>query len=266
MSPDEISEGAGQSATPARSPGRWGKDSGDHSEQRFLQGPARRRLELGRLARITWEFFTGFRKLHFIGPAVTVFGSARFAEGHRYYELARAVGAELAALGFTTMTGGGPGVMEAANRGAHEAGGRSVGCNIVLPKEQEPNPYLDRFINFRYFFVRKVMLVKYSYAFIILPGGFGTLDELFETATLVQTGKIQRFPIVLMGTDYWQGLIDFVRGTMVPNETIDAIDFERLIITDDPHDAVHRIRDVAMERFGLTYGSRLQPSPMLGED
>src|SRR5262245_60515207 len=169
---------------------------------RFLQGPQPRGFELARAARIFVEFIRGFRALHFVGPCVTVFGSARFPEDHRYYQLARDVGARLAHAGFTVMTGGGPGIMEAANRGAREAGGRSIGCNIELPHEQRPNAYVDRWITFRHFFVRKVMLVKYSYAFVALPGGFGTLDEIFETVTLVQTGKIQEFPLVLIGTDF----------------------------------------------------------------
>ena len=157
-----------------------------------------------RAARIFCEFIRGFRTLHFVGACVTVFGSARFTENHPYYDLARQCGAELAKAGFTVMTGGGPGIMEAANRGAKETGGRSIGCNIQLPREQKPNPFVDQWITFRHFFVRKVMLVKYSYAFIALPGGFGTLDEIFETATLIQTGKIRDFPLVLMGIEYWR--------------------------------------------------------------
>ncbi|MEC9379880.1 MAG: TIGR00730 family Rossman fold protein, partial [Candidatus Latescibacterota bacterium] len=166
---------------------------------------------------------------------------------------------QLAQRGFTVMTGGGPGVMEAANRGAWDAGGGSVGCNIQLPHEQEPNEYLDRWVEFRYFFIRKVMLVKYSYAFIALPGGFGTLDEIFETATLVQTGKIQDFPLVLMGAEYWQPLIDFMQKRMVEEGTIDAADFDRFVITDSPSAAVQHIWEVATERFGLTYAEKGKP-------
>jgi hypothetical protein len=167
---------------------QWGKEPGAPEEIRFLEGPQTRGFELRRALRIFVEFLRGFRTLHFVGPCVTVFGSARFPPDHPYYRLAREVGAHLARSGFTVMTGGGPGIMEAANRGAREAGGRSVGCNIELPHEQVPNPYLDRWITFRYFFVRKVMLVKYSYAFIALPGGFGTADELFEILTWAQLG------------------------------------------------------------------------------
>jgi len=156
------------------------------------------------------EFIRGFRALHFVGPCVTVFGSARFKDDHPYYILARDVGSGLSRLGFTVMTGGGPGIMEAANRGAKESGGISIGCNIRLPKEQLPNPYLDRFVVFRYFFVRKVMLIKYSYAFVVLPGGFGTMDELFEAMTLIQTGKIRNFPVVLMGRNFYVQLLEFL--------------------------------------------------------
>ena len=223
---------------------------------RFLDGPRRRLEELGRLFRVMAEFVRGFRALHFVGPCVTVFGSARFPPGHRYYDMARSMSARIGKLGFTIMTGGGPGIMEAANRGARDVGAPSVGCNIKLPFEQKPNPYLDRFVDFRYFFVRKVMLVKYSYAFVALPGGFGTLDEIFECATLIQTGKIKDFPLVLMGLDYWQPLIAFVRDTLVPAGTIAPKDFERIKLTDDPVEAVAHVRDVALGSHGLTYGDR----------
>ena len=158
---------------------------------KFLRGPQRRGYEFGQAISVFREMIHGFRKLHFAGPCVTVFGSARFPETHPYYALAREVGSRLARKGFTVMTGGGPGIMEAANRGARDAGGRSIGCNIVLPEEQYANPYLDQMIDFEHFFVRKLMLIKYSYAFIVLPGGFGTMDELFEVLTLIQTGKLQ---------------------------------------------------------------------------
>lgn len=212
--------------------GEWypGADSREH--EWLLGAPRSRWAELRQVARIAAEFIRGFRSLHFVGPCVTVFGSARMPPGHRFYELAREVGSSVARLGLTTMTGGGPGVMEAANRGAREAGGRSIGCNIRLPREQHPNPYLDRWITFRYFFVRKVMLVKYSYAFVVLPGGFGTFDELFEALTLVQTRKISAFPIVLMGADYWKPLLDFIRDTLVTAETVAPTDLELFRVTD----------------------------------
>jgi hypothetical protein len=207
------------------------------AERELLSGPGFRRSEAARVVRIGLEFIRGFRALHFVGPCVTVFGSARFPPGHPYYELAREVGRRVARSGLTTMTGGGPGVMEAANRGAREEGGASIGCNIVLPFEQKPNEYLDKFIEFRYFFVRKVMLVKYSCAFVVCPGGFGTLDEVFETLVLIQTNKISRFPIVLMGKSYWQPIVDFVRRDMVNAGTINADDLDLVTYTDDPDEA-----------------------------
>jgi uncharacterized protein (TIGR00730 family) len=225
---------------------------------RFLEGPQPRGFELMRAARIFYELMRGFRILQCAGPCVTVFGSARFQDRHRYYELSRAVGSELARAGFTVMTGGGPGIMEAANRGAREVGGRSIGCNIRLPKEQKPNPYLDTWLTFRHFFVRKLMLVKYSYAFIALPGGFGTMDEVFEVATLVQTGKIHEFPVALMGTDYWAPLLRFLRETMLREGTIDAADLDRLIVSDSPEEVVSQIASHVVPRFKLQYGPRLR--------
>ena len=239
---------------------RWGKVPGTEETIRFLVGPQSRRFEFFRVFRIGWEFIKGFRALHFVGPCVTVFGSARFHEDHPEYGRARELGARLARAGFTVMTGGGPGIMEAANRGAKEAGGRSVGCNIELPHEQHENAWLDRFVTFRWFFVRKVMLVKYSYAFVAMPGGFGTLDEVFETLTLIQTGKIRDFPMILVGRDYWEPLLAFARERLVEHATIAPEDLELLYVTDDVDDAVERIRDVAMQRFGLTYGPRMRPS------
>src|ERR687897_1163891 len=197
----------------------------------LLEGPHSRIRELLLLARAGRDFVRGFRALHFVGPCVTVFGSARFDEHHRYYAMAREVGAALARIGFTVMTGGGPGVMEGANRGAREAGGRSVGCNIELPFEQEPNAYLDRWVTMHYFWVRKVLLVKYSYAFVVLPGGFGTLDELTEALTLIQTRKILQFPVVLMGTAYWKPFIELLRE-MVTLGTVSAADLDLFLVTD----------------------------------
>jgi len=234
----------------------WGKGPGHPSIRHFLQGPQRRGSELLRLVRITREFFHGFRGLQKAGPCVTVFGSARFPEGNPYYEMAREVGRGLAREGFTVLTGGGPGIMEAANRGAREAGGRSIGCNIQLPKEQKPNPYLDQWLEFRHFFVRKVMLVKYSYAFVTLPGGFGTLDEIFETSVLVQTGKILEFPLILMGREFWTPLIDFLQSRLVANGTISPNDPDLWTVTDDPEEAVEQIRRIGMSQFGLTYRGR----------
>ena len=242
---------------------RWVKRDGNLADRGLLAGPGWRLVELRRLWRILGEFLRGFRVLHFAPPCVTVFGSARFPETHRYYALARDVGRLAAEAGFTMMTGGGPGIMEAANRGAREAGGRSVGCNIELPREQHPNPYLDFFLEFRYFFVRKVMLVKYSCGFVVLPGGFGTLDEVFETATLIQTGKIPDFPLILMGSDYWQDLFDLLEQKMIPEGTITREDVARLQLTDSAEEAMTRIEHYAREVAGV----RLHPRRrrMLGE-
>jgi uncharacterized protein (TIGR00730 family) len=231
----------------------WGRASGPVEVRRFLEGPQPRRSEFRLALRVFTELIRGFRALHFVGPCVTVFGSARFKEDHPYYALAREIGRGLAELGFTVVTGGGPGIMEAANRGAREARGRSIGCNIELPVEQTPNAYLDRWITFRHFFVRKVMLVKYSYAFIALPGGFGTLDEIFETATLIQTGKIQDFPLVLVGRDFWRPLTDFLHGPLERMGLIDPRDADRIIVTDSASEAVAAVRDIAIPTFGLRY-------------
>jgi len=246
-------------------PERWGKGTRNPEEGRFLAGPRSRLEEIRRAFRIWWEFLRGVRALHFVGPCVTVFGSARFTEDHPYYGLAREVGGRLARAGFTVMTGGGPGIMEGANRGAREGGGRSIGCNIQLPHEQRPNPYLDLFVEFPHFFVRKVMLVKYSYAFVALPGGFGTLDEIFETVVLIQTGKIQHFPVVLMGSDYWAPLLTFVRDTMLPARTISPEDPGILTVTDDPAEAVETILRTARTQFHLAWEAAPRPSKILGE-
>ncbi len=227
---------------PPRPDDSWLPSRSDLEHIEFLDGPKSRLSELARILRIGAEFLRGFRRLHFVGPCVTVFGSARFPENHSYYTLAREVGRRLARAGATVMTGGGPGIMEAANRGARDAGGYSIGCNITLPTEQRPNPYLDRWITFRYFFVRKVMLVKYSYAFVVLPGGFGTMDELFEAVTLVQTRKINEFPVILMGVDYWAPLLAFVRRTLVAAGTISSADADLLTPTDSPDEVEGIIR------------------------
>jgi uncharacterized protein (TIGR00730 family) len=243
---------------------RWSKVPGDPDIQSFLAGPRARLAEALRVIRISTEFVRGFRQLHFVGPCVTVFGSARFKEDNRYYEMAREMGRRIAGLGLTTMTGGGPGIMEAANRGAKEAGGKSLGCNIILPEEQKPNPYVDKFITFRYFFVRKVMLVKYSYAFVCMPGGFGTLDELFEALTLVQTRKIFSFPIVLMGTDYWAPLMGFIEKTLLAAGTISPEDLRLLIVTDSPDEAVAAIAQ-GMEAHEESLSATPKRSRLLAE-
>ncbi len=221
----------------------------DINESQFLEGPKSRSSELWFALKVFWEFLQGFRGLHFIGPCVTVFGSARFKDGHPYYEMAQRLSARIVEeLGLTIMTGGGPGIMEAANQGAKDANGRSVGCNIVLPHEQKENPFLDKFVTFRYFFVRKVLLLKYSYAFVIFPGGFGTMDEFFETLTLVQTGKIENFPIVVMGTEFYQPLREFLKH-MAENGTISPEDMDLLLFTDDMDEALAHIRKYIAERY-----------------
>jgi len=229
----------------------------------ILEGPHSRAKELWLVLRAVRDFIRGFRTLHFVGPCVTVFGSARFDASHPQYETAREVGRRLARLGFTVMTGGGPGLMEAANRGAQEAHGRSVACNIELPHEQQPNRYLDRFVTCRYFFVRKVLLFKYSYAFVALPGGLGTLDELSEALTLIQTGKIENFPVVLIGHDYWQPLNEMLLE-MVASGAISEHDLNLLFITDDLDEAMTHIEEHAVQAFGLRRRFP-KPSIFLGE-
>jgi uncharacterized protein (TIGR00730 family) len=235
------------------------------AEIKFLSGPQPRGYELRRAVRIFFELLKGFRALHFVGPCVTVFGSARFADGHRYYGQARELGALLAKDGFTVMTGGGPGIMEAANRGAKDVGGRTAGCNIELPQEQAPNAYLDTMVTFKHFYVRKVMLVKYSYAFVCMPGGFGTADELFEAATLIQTGKILSFPIILVGKDFWSPIVEAMRSTMLAESTITAEDLGILRVTDSVEEAAQLIHDAAITRFGLTHAPKMKRRWYLGE-
>jgi uncharacterized protein (TIGR00730 family) len=207
----------------------------------FLEGPKARSSELVFALRVFIQMIKGFRSLHFIGPCITVFGSARFREDHPYYSVARSFGKRIAEMGFTTMTGGGPGIMEAANRGAYENGGTSVGCNIQLPFEQMPNPYMHRTITFEHFFVRKVLLVKYSFAFIIMPGGFGTMDEFFETLTLVQTRTVHNFPMVLFGKSYYKELWEYLEF-MAKEGTIDRNDLSLVLLTDSEEEAMQHIQ------------------------
>ena len=218
------------------------------AEKSFLSGRRNREQDLESAVRIFLEILRGFEELDFSGPCVTVFGSARFSDGHPYYETARELGQRLAEEGFAVMTGGGPGIMEAANRGAREAGGVSIGCNIQLPKEQVPNPYLDKFVEFEHFFIRKVMLVKYSSAFVVMPGGFGTLDEAFEVVTLVQTKKLESFPIVAMGGSFWNELREFVTDTMIAAGTISEADLDVMQLADDVETAIKIIRQSGNSR------------------
>lgn len=231
-------------------------------EMLFLRGPRLRRHELGTIIRVAREFLRGFRKLHFVGPCVTVFGSARIAETDPAYASARSTAARLGEMGFTIITGGGPGIMEAGNRGAKDVGAKSVGCTIELPNEQLSNPYLDVEVSFDHFFVRKVMLVKYSYAFVVAQGGFGTGDEMFEALTLIQTGKIEQFPVVLLGVAYWSDLMRQIED-MVEAGMISRSDLDLLMVTDDPDEAAAYINDRAVRKFEL--GDRLRPIRVLGE-
>ncbi|HZB14079.1 MAG TPA: TIGR00730 family Rossman fold protein [Chryseolinea sp.] len=227
-----------------------------NDERQFLTEQRSKEKELKRLARINKEFEMGFKKLGRLGPAVTVFGSARFKPGEPFYELSRKTGNAFSKAGFTVLTGGGPGAMEAANRGAHEAGGPTYGLNIKLPHEQQINPYVTDSFEFNYFFVRKVMLVKYSCAFIVMPGGLGTLDELFEAATLIQCQKIGPFPLILIGQEFWSGLRDFIsfmasQGVFTQQE----IGFSRIV--DTPEEAVKLV----LQSFPENFIKDLKPSP-----
>jgi uncharacterized protein (TIGR00730 family) len=225
------------------------RGSGRTEDERLLRReprPAFLDTDPWRALRILSEFVEGFDALAELGRAVTVFGSARISADHPMYDLARRIGRSLAQEGFAVITGGGPGVMEAANRGCQEGGGMSVGCNIELPHEQALNPYCDLGIQFRYFFARKTMFVKYADAFVILPGGFGTLDELFEALTLIQTGKIKHFPVVLVGAEYWRGLLAWMRDVQLPAGAIAQADIDLLQVTDDP-DEVCRIVKAYMD-------------------
>ncbi|MEZ5046169.1 MAG: TIGR00730 family Rossman fold protein [Chitinophagaceae bacterium] len=234
------------------------------SEIKFLDGPQNRWDDFKITIRTVLDFIKGFRVLHFAGPCVTIFGSARFDENNKHYQDARKLGAEIAKLGFTIMTGGGPGIMEAANRGAKDAGGRSVGCNIELPFEQSENPYLDKWVTIKYFFVRKTLLIKYSYAFIVMPGGFGTLDELFESLTLIQTKKIKNFPIVIFNKEFHKELLSHIE-MMKKEGTISPEDLDLILITDSIEETTQYMKD-CITRFGLTYEKKFKPLKWLFED
>jgi uncharacterized protein (TIGR00730 family) len=219
-------------------------------EHVYLDGPKSRGYELAFAFRVFTQFIKGFRALHFMGPCITVFGSARFKPDSIYYAQAEDFGKRIADLGFTTMTGGGPGIMEAANKGAFENGGQSIGCNIQLPFEQHVNPYVHKSVTFEHFFVRKVLLIKYSYAFIIMPGGFGTMDEFFETLTLVQTKTLTQFPIVLFGKEFYKELMDTMYD-MAKRGTISTEDMNLVLLTDDPAEAIEHIRHYIMTNYKI---------------
>ena len=220
------------------------------NESLFFRGPLSRFKELMFTFRVQINFIRAFRKLHFLGPCVTIFGSARFTPESEHYKNAEKIGAEISKLGFTIMTGGGPGIMEAAYKGAFENDGYSVGCNIVLPREQKPNPYLHKWIDIPYFFVRKVVLIKYSYAFVVMPGGVGTLDELFEALTLIQTKVIKNFPIIIFDSDYHKELCNHIK-IMLENESISPEDMKLLFVTDSIPDLITHLETHAIKKFGL---------------
>jgi len=234
------------------------------SEKIFLEGPRSRLKELVFAVKILFEFISGFRVLHFLGPCVAVFGSARITEDSLFYQSAREIGAGLAKLGFTTITGGGPGIMEAANRGAKENNGQSVGCNIRLPKEQTPNPYLDKWFISKYFFVRKVLMFKYSDAFVIMPGGIGTLDEFFEALTLIQTKKILDFPIILFGKDFWEPLQPLF-NSMLAAKMISEEDIKLVLFTDSVDEALEHIKITAMAKYAEKRKQSFRRLRILGE-
>ncbi|WP_246008241.1 LOG family protein [Chitinophaga lutea] len=238
--------------------------SGMQEERYFLEGPRSRLRELFFLIQIVIEFVRGFRTLHFVPPCIAIFGSARVLPGSRFYETARKMGSGVAGLGFAVMTGGGPGIMEAASRGAKEAGGTAIGCNIRLPHEQKPNPWLDKYLNCRFFFVRKVLMFKYSYGFIIMPGGIGTLDEFYEALTLIQTKKILDFPIVLMGKDYWDPVTDMM-GTMLKENMISSTDLNYIMVTDDPDEALQHMREFALMKYNVKRKKIYRKFVFLGE-
>jgi hypothetical protein len=227
-------------------------------EIQFLDGPQSRWNDFKYIVSVFFEFIKGFRALHFVGPCVTIFGSARFKEDHPFYQQARKLSGEIALLGFTIMTGGGPGIMEASNRGAKDVGGKSVGCNIVLPHEQHQNPYLDKWVDIKYFFLRKILLLKYSYAFVVMPGGFGTLDEFFEAITLVQTKKIQQFPIVIFDKEFYQNIIEH-NQKMFEVGTISRNDEDLYFVTDSIDDAVNYIKEKSIVAFDLKYMKPKKP-------
>ncbi len=242
------------------------KRAGRTEDEALLRRPTRPEFldsDPWRTLRILSEFVEGFDALAGVGPAVSVFGSARTKPTNRYYKMARRLGSMLGKEGYAVITGGGPGIMEAANRGAQEGGGLSVGCNIELPLEQGTNPYVDLGIEFRYFFARKVMFVKYADAFVIFPGGFGTLDELFEALTLIQTKKVQDFPVILMGTEYWSGMVHWIRATLLKEAAITAADVDLLRMTDDPAEAIEIIRAYVGEQrsHAAATAEATQPKP-----
>ncbi len=228
------------------------------TEIQFLEGPQSRWKDFKYIVSVFFEFIKGFRALHFVGPCVTIFGSARFKEDHPFYKDARKLSGEIAKLGFTIMTGGGPGIMEAANRGAKDVGGKSVGCNIILPHEQHHNPYLDKWVDIKYFFLRKMLLIKYSYAFVVMPGGFGTLDEFYEALTLVQTKKIDMFPIIIWDKEFYKNIL-LHNQLMAKDGTISINDENLYLVSDSIEQTVAYIKERSIRAFGLKYMEPRKP-------
>ena len=227
-------------------------------EIQFFNGPQNRWKNLKYALSVFFEFIKGFRALHFVGPCVTVFGSARFKEDHLFYRQARELSGRIAQLGFTIMSGGGPGIMEAANRGAKDVGGKSVGCNIILPHEQHHNAYLDKWVDIKYFFIRKMLLMKYSYAFVVMPGGFGTLDEFFDAITLIQTRKIKMFPIIIFDKKFYENIVAH-NEKMLKEGTVSEDDLSLYLVTDSIDEAIEFIKEKSIMAFGLKYMKPKKP-------
>lgn len=227
-------------------------------EIQFFDEPQSRWKNFVYAVNVFFEFIKGFRALHFVGPCVTVFGSARFKEDHLFYKQARELSGRIAQLGFTIMSGGGPGIMEAANRGAKDVGGKSVGCNIILPHEQHHNAYLDKWVDIKYFFIRKMLLMKYSYAFVVMPGGFGTLDEFFDAITLIQTRKIKMFPIIIFDKKFYENIVAH-NEKMLKEGTVSEDDLSLYLVTDSIDEAIEFIKEKSIMAFGLKYMKPKKP-------
>ncbi|MGE7774990.1 TIGR00730 family Rossman fold protein [Chitinophaga sp. NPDC101104] len=245
-------------------PGPAKREADIRKERYWLEGPRSRIRELFFLLDILWEFVRGFRIFHFSPPCIAVFGSARVAPGTLHYDAAVKMGTGIAGLGFAVMTGGGPGIMEAASRGAREGGGVALGCNIQLPMEQKANPYLNKYFTSRYFFVRKVLMFKYSYGYVIMPGGIGTLDELFEALTLIQTKKILDFPVVLFGSHYWEP-VKTMLDRMLEERMIAPADLELFLVTDEIPEAIAHLQQTALLKYQAKRKKIFRKFIVLGE-
>ena len=234
------------------------------SQIKFFEGPQSRWRDFKFTISTFLQLIKGFRTLHFVGPCITFFGSARFKEDHKYYQLTREIASEMAKLGFTIITGGGPGLMEAANKGAKDVGGRSIGCNIKLPKEQLPNPFVDKMLILKYFFIRKILLVKYSYAFIVMPGGYGTMDEYFEALTLIQTKTILDFPVIIFDPDFYGDLANQI-NKMEKEGTLSAKDKTQFLLTESVEEAVKLVKERCIKNHHLSKEKQIPPLKWLFE-